>query len=77
MAEKRWDWVKQYQIPQMVEEYAQALMAEPGLYSRRPQYGKDCTAVPTGQQGQNPGNLLGSDFVPCAHYGVYRRYQAQ
>ena len=28
MAEKRWDWVKQYQIPQMVEEYAQALMAE-------------------------------------------------
>lgn len=27
MAEKRWDWVKQYQIPQMVEEYAQALMA--------------------------------------------------
>lgn len=28
MAEKRWDWVKQYQLPQMVEEYAQALMAE-------------------------------------------------
>lgn len=28
MAEKRWDWVRQYQIPQMVEEYAAALLAE-------------------------------------------------